>query len=232
MFLWCLGVQGSPQLNYFILYLIQNATFRKSVFYTIAYCIAYFLREFVLNSRHSGPWREKWGWERRLLRHFGRIRGLPWGRADEFREAISYAQPHANGHICPELGIQFSTNLRKSACSPQGVPRDPKGTPEGPPRSPKGAPREPEGVPRDPMGSPGTPKGSPRDPHGSPRNPQGTPWGPQGAQGQPKGSQVCAQVKPRDPKASPSATQTSQEDKLYIKKLPIDRLRGKLVIVR
>ena len=65
----------------------------------------YCLREFVLNSRHPGPRREKWGWERRPLRHFGGIRGLRRMNTDEFREAIFYAQAHANRHICSELGV-------------------------------------------------------------------------------------------------------------------------------
>ena len=37
----------------------------------------------------------------------------PGVAADEFREVIFYAQVHANRHICSELGVQFSTNLRK-----------------------------------------------------------------------------------------------------------------------
>ena len=32
VFVWCLGVQGTPLLIYFIYYLIRNATFLKSFF--------------------------------------------------------------------------------------------------------------------------------------------------------------------------------------------------------
>ena len=98
------------------------------------------------------------------------------GSAGEFQEARFYAQARANRHIYSELGVQFSTNLRKLPWAPQGTPRDP-----------------------------------------------------QGAQGQVEGSQVGAKIKPRHPKASPRATKASQEDKLYINKLPINRLRGRYV---
>ena len=36
----------------------------------------------------------------------------------------------ANRHICSELGIQFSTNLRKSPWAPQGTPKVPQGDPK------------------------------------------------------------------------------------------------------
>ena len=97
---------------------------------------------------------------------------------------------------------------------PQGPPRDPQGTPEGPPRDPRGTPK---GFPRDPRG---TPEGPPRDPMGSPR-------GPSAAKRKPTGHRN----RQRHPKASPRATKTSQGDKLYIKKLPINRLRGRYVII-
>ena len=51
------------------------------------------------------------------------------GSAGDFREAIFYTQARANKHICSELGVQFSTNLRKSPWPPQGTPRDPQGDP-------------------------------------------------------------------------------------------------------
>ena len=82
------------------------------------------------------------------------------GSAVEFREARFYAQARANRHICSELGVQFSTNLRKSAWTPQGTPRhprDPQGTSQGPP---KGSPRDPQGTPNVPQGTQGQPKGA------------------------------------------------------------------------
>ena len=47
VFLWCLGAQGTPQLNYFISYLIQNATFSNVNFlyncllHCLLYCLLY-----------------------------------------------------------------------------------------------------------------------------------------------------------------------------------------------
>ena len=54
----------------------------------------------------------------------------------------------------------------------------------------------------------------------------GSPRGPSAAKRKPSGRQN----RQRHPKASPRATKTSQEDKLYINKLPINRLRGRYVI--
>ena len=77
----------------------------------------------------------------------------PGVAGDEFREAIFYAQAHANRHICSELGVQFSANL-KTLCTPRrpqapkGPPRDPQGTPKGPPRDPRGTPEGPKGNPK------------------------------------------------------------------------------------
>ena len=53
------------------------------------------------------------------------------GSAGEFRGARLHAQARANKHIYSELGVQFSTNLRKSPCAPQGTPQVPQGTLKG-----------------------------------------------------------------------------------------------------
>ena len=81
-----------------------------------------------------------------------------------------------------------------------------------------------QGAPRDPQG---TPEGPPRDPQGTPEGPHGGPKAPKGSS---KGTKWAPKSSQGHPKASPRATKTSQGDKLYIKKLPINRLRGKLVI--
>ena len=62
-------------------------------------------------------------------------------------------------------------------------------------------------------------------PKGYPRNPRGAPMRP----GQPTGSQVGAKIKPRASQNQSEGNRNKQEDKLYINKLPINRLRGKLV---
>ena len=70
------------------------------------------LREFVLNSRHPGPRREKWGWELRPLRHFGEIRRLPALDGAEFRVANFCRQAADIRAICPELEVQFLTKAQ------------------------------------------------------------------------------------------------------------------------
>ena len=107
------------------------------VWYYMAYPI---LREFVLNSRHPGPRREKWGWELRPLRHFGEIRGLPGLAADEFREANFCRQVADMRAIRPELEVHFRSKSKNMALS---GPRHPSGS-QGHPFfgdgfSPKGA---------------------------------------------------------------------------------------------
>ena len=72
--------------------------------------------------------------------------------------------------------------------------------------------KDPQGFPRDPIG---IPKGPQRDPEGPKGSPKGAKWAPKSSQGHPK--------------AIPRATKTSQKDKLYINKLPINRLRGRYV---
>ena len=78
-------------------------------------------------------------------------------------------------------------------------------------KAPPGTPKGPPGVPQ------GTPKGPPRDPKGAKGSPKGAKWAPKSSQGHPK--------------VIPRATKTSQKDKLYINKLPINRLRGRYVII-
>ena len=136
------------------------------------------LREFVLNSRHPGPRREKWGWERRPLRHFGRITGISGisGRVPRghFLCAGIVKWTHLLG-----IGRPIFDKSKKIALftprRPKGPPRDPRGTPEGPPREPRG-----------------TPKGPPMDPMGFPRDPRGAPKGPRAAQREPSEPQIQA----------------------------------------
>ena len=83
-----------------------------------------------------------------------------------------------------------------------------------------GTPRRPQGPPRDPQG---IPKGPPRDA-------LGIPWGPQAAQVQQKESQVGAKIAKGTPK--PVQGQPKQAKRTdYINKLPINRLRGRYVII-
>ena len=88
------------------------------------------LREFVLNSRHPDPRREKWGWERRPLRHFGRIRGI---RGFIPRGYFLCAGIVKWTHL---LGIGrpiFDKSEKIALCTPrhpQGTPRDPQGDPK------------------------------------------------------------------------------------------------------
>ena len=63
------------------------------------------LREFVLNSRHPGPRREKWGCELRPLTHFRQIRGFPGLAAAEFRVANFCRQAADKRAIWPELEV-------------------------------------------------------------------------------------------------------------------------------
>ena len=58
----------------------------------------------------------------------------------------------------------------------------------------------------------------------TPRHPQGTPKGPKGS---PKGVKWAPKSTQGHPKAIPKAPKASQRDKLYINKLPINRLRGR-----
>ena len=75
------------------------------------------MRELVLNSRHAGPRREKWGWELRPLRHFGEIRGLPRVAADEFREANFCRQVADMRAIRPELEVHFGSKSKTMVLS-------------------------------------------------------------------------------------------------------------------
>ena len=86
-------------------------------------------------------------------------------------------------------------------------PRTAKGTP-------KGRQREPKGIPKGTKGAQRTPKGSPRAPKGVKRRPKS-------AQGKPKALQ-------RHPKEAKG----SQREKIYIKKLPINRPSGRYVTTR
>ena len=63
---------------------------------------------------------------------------------------------------------------------------------------------------------------TPRHPQGIPKGPQGNPKAPKGAKWAPKSSQGHTKAIPRE-------TETSQKDKLYMNKLPINRLRGRYV---
>ena len=85
-------------------------------------------------------------------------------------------------------------------------PRTAKRIPEGGQREAKGTPKETKGVQR-------TPKGVERTPKGSPRSPKGVKRKPKSAQGRPK------------------ALQRSQREKIYIKKLPINRPSGRYVML-
>ena len=122
----------------------------------------------------------------------------------EFREARFYVQARYLRHICSELGIQFSTNMRKSPWAPQGTPRHP----QGPPRDPQGNPKAPQG----------TPEGVPRDPMGPPR-------GPRAAQREPSGPQIQFKGSPKPVHGQPKQAKRTN----YINKLPINRLRGRYV---
>ena len=87
-----------------------------------------YLRGFVLNSRHPGPWREKWGWERRPLRHFGRITGIReirgWIPRGHFLCAGIIKWTHLLG-----IGRPIFDKSEKIAL---GTPRHPQGIPRGP----------------------------------------------------------------------------------------------------
>ena len=87
-----------------------------------------YLREFVLNSRHPGPRREKWGWERRPLRHFGRIMGIReirgWIPRGYFLCAGIAKWTHLLG-----IGRPIFDQSEQIAL---GTPRHPQGTPRGP----------------------------------------------------------------------------------------------------
>jgi len=85
------------------------------------------LREFVLNSRHPGPRREKWGWERRPLRLFGRIRGIRGIRGWIPRGYFLCAGIVKWTHL---LGIGRPI-FDKSEKIGLGNPRHPQGTPRG-----------------------------------------------------------------------------------------------------
>ena len=84
-------------------------------------------------------------------------------------------------------------------------PRTAKGIPEGGQREAKGTPKGTKGAQR-------TPKGAQRTPKGSPRVPKGVKRASKSAQGRPK------------------ALQRSQREKIYTKKLPINRPSGRYVI--
>ena len=84
-------------------------------------------------------------------------------------------------------------------------PRMAKGSSEGGKREAKGAPKGTKGAQR-------TPKGAQRTPKGSPRVPKGVKRASKSAQGRPK------------------VLQTSRREKIYTKKLPINRPSGRYVI--
>ena len=91
------------------------------------------------------------------------------GSAGEFREAIFYEEARYFRHICSELELQFSTNLRKLPWAPQGTPRDPQGIPKGPPRNPMGPPKGPRAAQREPSGRQNQAKGTPKPVQGQPK---------------------------------------------------------------
>ena len=128
------------------------------------------------------------------------------GLAGEFREAIFYAQARANRHICSELGVQFLKNPGKSPWAPQGTPKQPQGPP-----------RDPQGIP----------KGPPRDTRGGPKGPMGPPRGARAAQREPSGPQIQAKGIPKPVHGQPKQAKRTN----YINKLPINRLRGRYVII-
>ena len=130
------------------------------------------------------------------------------GSAGELREARFHAQVRANRHICSESGVQFSKKIEENR------PMHPK-APQG---NPKGPSREPQGTPRDPRG---TPEGAPGDSMGPPRGPRAAQREPSGRQNQAKGTPKPVQGQPKQAKRTN-----------YIsKKLPINRLRRKLVMI-
>ena len=81
---------------------------------------------------------------------------------------------------------------------------------------PKRDPRQPKAPQGDPTGAPGRPKGVQRTAKGSPRAPQREPKEPK--------------VGPKEAKGTPKGPKGSQRDKIYIKKLPINRPSGRYVI--
>ena len=62
----------------------------------------------------------------------------------------------------------------------------------------------------------------------TPSHPEGTPKGPKG---RPKEAKWAPKSTQGHPKAIPKAPKASQRDKLYINKLPINRLRGPYAIL-
>ena len=79
------------------------------------------LREFVLNSRHPSPRREKWGWERRLVFHFGEIRGLPGLNSGKAPDAV---KTNDFDNFSRKMPSFFEKNWKRS-------PEDPKASPRG-----------------------------------------------------------------------------------------------------
>ena len=68
------------------------------------------------------------------------------------------------------MGVQFSTNLRKSSWAPQGTPRNPQGIPKGAPRDPQGSPpRGPRAAQREPSGRQNQAKDIPKPFQGQPK---------------------------------------------------------------
>jgi len=91
----------------------------------------------------------------------------------------------------------------------------------------RGGHRELKGTPKGPKGRPKGAKGSPSK--GTPKGPKGRPKGAQGLPNESKRNPKSVPGAPKALKRHPKAAKGSQREKIYIKKLPINRPSGRYV---
>ena len=162
------------------------------------------MREFPLNSRHPGPRREEGGPRAAVQMPLPRDPGDP---GDQRHPRENSRRLHSMRRC-----VQIDTFAQNWASNFREIRENRPGHP----KAPQGSPRDPQ-----------------RDPRWTLKGLQGSPWGlhgvPNGPKGSPKGAKWAPKSSQGHPKAIPRATKTSQKDKLYINKLPINRLRGRYV---
>ena len=123
-----------------------------------------------MNSRHPSPRREKWGWERRLVFHFGEIRGLP-GLAGACR-----GLPRLNSGKPPDAVKTNDFDNFPGKCR-HFLRKIGKGAPRTP-RRPQGVPHASQTGPEGIQGKPRAPKREPKRAHGGSQEAKGTPKDP------------------------------------------------------
>ena len=124
----------------------------------------YYLKEFLLNSRHPGPQREEGGSRAAGHMPLWLDPGDPRDPGDNSRRLDSMRRRVRIDTFDRNWASNFSTNLRKSVWAPQGAPRDPQGIPKGSPREPQGTPKGPHGVPKGPKCSKKKAQWAPKSP--------------------------------------------------------------------